>query len=143
MRSERFEFPGARGQSLAGRLDLPDGAPLAYAVFAHCFTCSKDSLAAGHIASGLAARGIATLRFDFTGLGSSDGDFANTDFSSNTEDIEAAVNHLRAQGRAPALLIGHSLGGAAVLAAAGGIPEVRAVAVVAAPFDTRHTLKYF
>jgi uncharacterized OsmC-like protein/fermentation-respiration switch protein FrsA (DUF1100 family) len=143
MRSEKFEFPGAQGQSLAGRLDLPDGAPLAYAVFAHCFTCSKDSLAAGRISLGLAARGIATLRFDFTGLGSSDGDFANTDFSSNIEDIEAAVAHLRAQGRAPSLLIGHSLGGAAVLAAAGGIAEVKAVAVIAAPFDTRHALKYF
>jgi uncharacterized OsmC-like protein/fermentation-respiration switch protein FrsA (DUF1100 family) len=143
MRSERFEFPGAQGQRLAGRLDAPDETPRAYAVFAHCFTCSKDSLAAGRIAAGLASRGIATLRFDFTGLGSSEGDFANAGFSSNLEDILAAVGHLRSLGRAPAILIGHSLGGAAVLAAAGAIPEVRAVAVIAAPFDTGHTLKYF
>ena len=143
MRSERFEFPGAKGQRLSGRLDQPDGAPLATAVFAHCFTCSKNSLAAGRIAAGLAARGIATLRFDFTGLGSSEGEFGNEGFSSNLEDIHAAVGHLRSLGRAPAILIGHSLGGAAVLATAGAIPEVRAVAVIAAPFDTGHTVKLF
>jgi putative redox protein len=143
MRSEKFEFPGAQGQNLAGRLDLPDGPPNAYAVFAHCFTCGKDLRAVRRIAAGLAARGIATLRFDFTGLGSSDGEFANTGFSSNVEDLLAAASHLRALGRAPALMIGHSLGGAAVLAAAAAVPELRAVAVIAAPFDVSHASKLF
>jgi len=143
MRSERFEFPGANGYALSGRLDLPDGPPRAYALFAHCFTCGKDVRAASHIAAALAARGVATLRFDFTGLGSSDGDFGNTDFSSNVSDIGAAVAHLQALGRAPSVLIGHSLGGAAVLAAAGAVPEARVVAVIAAPFDIKHTLNLF
>lgn len=143
MRSERFEFPGAQGQRLAGRLDLPDAPALAYAVFAHCFTCGKDVLAARRITAGLAGRGIATLRFDFTGLGSSDGDFANTGFSSNIEDITAAADYLRSTGRAPSLLIGHSLGGAAVLAAAASLSEVRAVAVIGAPFEAGHALKNF
>ncbi len=140
MRVERWDFAGARGHTLSGRLDSPEGTPRAYALFAHCFTCGKDILAARRIASGLAAHGIATLRFDFTGLGSSAGDFANTDFSSNVEDILAAIGSLRAAGRAPALLIGHSLGGAAVFAAAAGAPEVRAVAVIGAPFSASHLL---
>jgi putative redox protein len=140
MRFEAWSFPNAQGERLSGRLDLPDGVPRAWALFAHCFTCGKDILAARRIAAGLAARGIATLGFDFTGLGSSEGDFASTGFSSNVADILAAVAQLRAEGRAPALLIGHSLGGAAVLAAAAGIPEVRAVAVIGAPFSTAHLL---
>jgi uncharacterized OsmC-like protein/alpha-beta hydrolase superfamily lysophospholipase len=138
MRVERWDFTGARGNRLSGRLDLPEGAPRATALFAHCFTCGKDILAARRIASGLAAHGIATLRFDFTGLGSSEGEFANTDFSSNVEDILAAIASLRAGGRAPDLLVGHSLGGAAVLAAAANAPEARAVAVIGTPFAATH-----
>ena len=140
MRIERFEFSGRHGQRLAGRLDAPDGEASAHAVFAHCFTCGKDVLAASRIAHALAERGIATLRFDFTGLGSSDGDFANTGFSSNVEDLVAAAAALRGQDRAPRLLVGHSLGGAAVLAAAAQIPEVAAVATIGAPFEAGHVL---
>lgn len=143
MRSERFEFPGSGGGSLAARLDEPEGPPRAQALFAHCFTCGKDVLAASRIATALAERGIATLRFDFTGLGGSDGEFANTGFSSNVDDLVAAADHLRASGRPPSLLIGHSLGGAAALAAAERIPEVRAVAVIAAPFEVAHVTKQF
>ncbi len=120
---ERFDFPNAAGELLAARLECPSQEPIAYALFAHCFTCSKDSLAARRISEALTARGIAVLRFDFTGLGSSEGDFANTHFSSNVADVVAAADHLRKTRRAPALLIGHSLGGAAVLAAAAAVPE--------------------
>ncbi|HVC60316.1 MAG TPA: alpha/beta fold hydrolase [Acetobacteraceae bacterium] len=179
MHSERLQFAGQDGQSLAARLDLPDDPLLGAALFAHCFTCGKDAVAASRIAAGLAARGIATLRFDFTGLGSSDGDFANTNFSSNLQDLSrfrlvdqrsggaihaadkelnrekmgpsvgqatnlclvAAADHLRSRGMAPGLLIGHSLGGAAILAAAPAIPEARAVAVIGAPFDPGHVLR--
>ena len=140
MQTERFVFPGAQGQNLSGRLDSPDTPPRAYALFAHCFTCGKDVLSASRIAAALAERGIATMRFDFTGLGSSDGEFANTHFSSNVEDLLAAAAHLRSQGRAPSLLIGHSLGGAAILAVAGQVPEAKAVATIAAPFEPSHVL---
>lgn len=143
MRSKRFDFPGGQGHRLAARLDLPDGAPRAHALFAHCFTCGKDIRAAGRLAAALAAEGIATLRFDFTGLGGSDGEFANTGFASNVEDLVAAADHLRGTGRPPAILIGHSLGGAAVLAAAARIPEVRAVATIGAPFEVEHVLHQF
>lgn len=143
MRSERLDFPGGQGHRLAARLDLPDGAPRAQALFAHCFTCGKDIRAAGRLAAALAGEGIATLRFDFTGLGGSDGDFANTGFASNVEDLVAAADHLRSQGRPPAILVGHSLGGAAVLAAAARIPEVRAVATIGAPFEVEHVLHQF
>jgi uncharacterized OsmC-like protein/pimeloyl-ACP methyl ester carboxylesterase len=143
MPSERFEFPNARGEKLAALLDLPAGQPVAYALFAHCFTCGKDVLAAKRIAEGLTARGIAVLRFDFTGLGASEGEFANTTFSSNVADLVAAANHLREMYRAPAILIGHSLGGAAVLAAAQHCPEVRAVATIAAPADPAHVTGLF
>ena len=118
MPSERFDFPNARGEKLSALLDRPAGQPVAFALFAHCFTCGKDNLAAKRIAEGLTARGIAVLRFDFTGLGASEGEFANTNFSSNVADLVAAANHLRKMHQAPAILIGHSLGGAAVLAAA-------------------------
>src|SRR5215813_6981645 len=138
MRAERFDFPNARGQTLAALLERPEGEASAYALFAHCFTCGKDNLAAKRIAEALAARGIAVLRFDFTGLGASEGEFANTNFSSNVADLVAAANHLRQVERAPALLIGHSLGGAAVLAAAGDLPEARAVVTIAAPADPSH-----
>ena len=119
MPTERFQFTGEGGHQLAAALDLPDGEPVAYALFAHCFTCGKDVLAAKRIATASAANGIAVLRFDFTGLGSSEGEFANTTFSSNVADLVRAADHLRATRKAPAILIGHSLGGAAVLAAAG------------------------
>ncbi len=140
MRTERVEFPGSQGTPLAGRLELPDGPPRAYALFAHCFTCSKDVVAASRLAKALAALDIAVLRFDFTGLGSSDGEFANTNFTSNIADLVNAADYLRDQYSAPTILIGHSLGGAAVLAAAGHIPETLAVATLGAPAGTEHLL---
>jgi len=143
MRAERFDFPNARGQTLAALLELPTGEPAAYALFAHCFTCGKDNLAAKRIAQTLAERGIAVLRFDFTGLGASEGEFANTNFSSNVDDLVAAADHLRRTQRAPTLLIGHSLGGAAVLAAAARVPEAQAVATIAAPSDPSHVTGMF
>ena len=135
---ERITFQGSLGEPLAGRLDLPAGAPRAFALLAHCFTCSKDLVAAGRIATELTSCGYGVLRFDFTGLGSSDGEFANTDFSSNLGDLRLAAAWLRAHHSAPQLLIGHSLGGAAVLAVAADIAEVRAVATIAAPADVAH-----
>ena len=138
MATQRVSFAGSQGHRLAARLDQPLGPARAYALFAHCFTCSKESLAAARIARALVARGIATLRFDFTGLGGSAGDFANTDFSSNVDDLARAADFLRDRYRAPALLIGHSLGGAAVLAAAARIPEATAVATIGAPADPAH-----
>jgi putative redox protein len=143
MPTERFQFTGEGGHQLAAALDLPDYAPLAYALFAHCFTCGKDVLAAKRIATALAAKGIAVLRFDFTGLGSSEGDFANSTFSSNVADLVRAADHLRETRKAPALLIGHSLGGAAILAAAGQIPDARAVVTIAAPADPAHVTGLF
>jgi putative redox protein len=136
--SERFDFVNAAGERLAALLDSPVDQPRAYALFAHCFTCGKDIRAAKRIAEGLTALGIAVLRFDFTGLGSSEGEFANTTFSSNVADLIAAAAELRRKRRAPAILIGHSLGGAAVLAAAGEVPEARAVVTIAAPCDPAH-----
>ena len=136
-------FPGADGQQLAARLDMPDGPVRAYALFAHCFSCSKDVLAASRTAHGLTRHGIAVLRFDFTGLGASEGEFANTNFSSNIADLVAAAGFLRAEHAAPQLLVGHSLGGAAVLAAAAAVPETRAVATIAAPSDPHHILGLF
>src|SRR5215471_5108766 len=136
MPTERFQFTGEGGLQLAAALELPDGEPVAYALFAHCFTCGKDTLAAKRISVALAARGIAVLRFDFTGLGSSEGEFANSTFSSNVADLVAAADELRRRGRAPAILIGHSLGGTAVLAAAAEVAEARAVVTIAAPPPT-------
>lgn len=133
-----IHFPGALGTALAARLDLPPTAPIAYALFAHCFTCSKDSLAAARISAALVEHGFGVLRFDFTGLGGSAGDFANTNFSSNVADLVAAAAWLREHHQAPRVLIGHSLGGAAVLAAAGQIAEAAAVATIGAPFDPGH-----
>jgi putative redox protein len=143
MPAERFDFPNADGQTLAALLDRPDGEPAAYALFAHCFTCGKDIQAARRIADSLRARGIAVLRFDFTGLGASEGEFANTTFSSNVADLVAAADHLRRTRRAPTILIGHSLGGAAVLAAAAKVPETRAVVTIAAPADPAHVVGLF
>lgn len=136
--SRLIRFPGATGAMLAARLDLPAQAPIAYALFAHCFTCSKDMLAAARVSAALTGRGFGVLRFDFTGLGGSEGDFSDTNFSSNVGDLVAAAGWLRAQHQAPKVIIGHSLGGAAVLAAAPAIPETRAVATIGAPFDPAH-----
>ena len=143
MPTERLTFPGHDGSELAARLDRPEGPVLTTALFAHCFTCGKDIVAARRIAGRLAAEGIAVLRFDFTGLGHSGGEFANTTFTSNVADIEAAARHLDGIGMAPSLLIGHSLGGAAVLRAAESIPSARAVATIAAPFDPSHVTDNF
>src|SRR5271154_6624041 len=140
MPTERFQFTGSEGQHLAAALDLPEREPIAYALFAHCFTCGKDALAAKRIAVALAAKGIAVLRFDFTGLGSSEGEFANSTFSSNVADLVRAAEHLGKTRQAPTLLIGHSLGGAAILAAAGQIPDAKAVATIAAPSDPAHVI---
>jgi uncharacterized OsmC-like protein/alpha-beta hydrolase superfamily lysophospholipase len=131
MPSKPLTITGPTGRALSGRLDLPAGAPRAYAMFAHCFTCSKESKAAAYISQSLAARGIAVLRFDF----------ADTVFSSNIDDLVFAASHLRQQGHAPQILIGHSLGGAAVLAAASQVPEARAVVTVGSPFQPSHVLR--
>ncbi len=143
MPTEQFTFPGADGQMLAASLDLPNDAPVAYALLAHCFTCGKNVLAARRIADGLAKRGIATLRFDFTGIGASEGEFANTTFSSNISDLVLAADYLRKTKKAPSILIGHSLGGAAILAAASKIPEAKCVATIAAPSDPAHVTNLF
>lgn len=143
MPTERFQFLGSDGQQLAAALDTPEGEISAYALFAHCFTCGKDVLAAKRIAVALSEKGIAVLRFDFTGLGSSEGDFANSTFSSNVADLVRAADHLRKTRRAPTLLIGHSLGGAAILAAADRIPEAKAVVTIAAPSDPAHVTGLF
>ena len=143
MPTQRFQFPGTNGQMLAAALDLPAGEPSAFALLAHCFTCGKDVLAAKRIAEGLTKRGIAVLRFDFTGIGASEGEFANSNFSSNIADLVQAADYLRTSHRAPAILIGHSLGGAAILAAATQIPEAKAVVTIAAPSDPGHVTGLF
>jgi len=143
MQPEKFTFAGHGGETLAARLDLPDGPVLASALFAHCFTCSKDIPAARRIAARLAGAGIAVLRFDFTGLGHSQGEFENTSFTGNVEDLVLAAEAMAARGMAPQLLIGHSLCGAAVLAAAGRIDSARAVVTIGAPFDPGHVLHNF
>jgi len=141
--TERLTFPGHVGAELAARLDRPDGTARGFALFAHCFTCSKDVLAARRIAAGLADHGFAVLRFDFTGLGSSQGEFASTNFSSNVADLLAAADCLRRDHEAPAILIGHSLGGAAILSVAADVPEAKAVAVIGAPADAHHVIHNF
>ena len=143
MPSERFDFSNVAGERLAALLDSPIEPPRAYALFAHCFTCGKDIQAARRIAEALTALGIAVLRFDFTGLGSSEGEFGNTTFSSNVADLIAAADALRRTRRGPAILIGHSLGGAAVLAAAADVAEARAVVTIAAPCDPTHVVGLF
>lgn len=140
--SLKLTFPGSQGE-LAARLDLPNGAPKTFALFAHCFTCSKDIFAASRIAGELSERGFAVMRFDFTGLGASEGEFANTNFSSNVTDLLKAADYLRENYEAPQVLIGHSLGGAAVLAAASSVPEVKAVATIGAPADAEHVVHNF
>jgi alpha-beta hydrolase superfamily lysophospholipase len=143
MQLQKLTFRGAAGAALSARLDLPDGdQPRAYALFAHCFTCNKNYKAIAGISHALARTGIAVLRFDFTGLGESEGDFADTNFSSNVEDLIAAADFLRGEyGEAPRLLIGHSLGGAAVLQAAARIPSSRAVVTLAAPGDPSYLVR--
>ena len=143
MRNELFEFEGEQGSRLIGKLDLPDGPPHSHALFAHCFTCTKESLAAVRIGRALAGQGIGVLRFDFTGLGQSGGDFADSTFSGSVKDVLAAARAMRNASIEPALLIGHSLGGAAVLAAAADLPNVKAIATIGAPFDVQHVTRLF
>ncbi len=136
--SEKLTFTNAAGEELAARLERPAGEPLGWAVFAHCFTCSKDGRAATRVGRALAERGWAVLRFDFTGLGNSEGDFGRTNLSSNVDDLVAAAQELTRQGGAPTLLVGHSLGGAAVIAASRRLPSVKAIATIGAPSDPAH-----
>lgn len=140
--SQKIEFIGSQGR-LAARLDEPAEGARSHALFAHCFTCTKDIHAARRIAEGLAAAGIGVLRFDFSGLGHSEGDFANSNFSSNVEDLEHAAAHMRDIGRPVGLLVGHSFGGAAVLQAAPTLVEARAVVTLGAPFDPGHVMHHF
>ncbi len=143
MVAQHIIFPGHDGSQLSARLDLPSGPHVATAIFAHCFTCGKDIPAARRIAARLAAMGIAVLRFDFTGLGHSEGEFENTSFTSNVEDLVAAATWAAQQGMPPSLLIGHSLGGAAVIKAAGMLDGIKAVATIGAPFDPTHVRHHF
>jgi len=138
-----FKFPGAEGGKLSGRLDLPNGTIQTYALFAHCFTCTKDIFVANQISSALVKLGIGVLRFDFSGLGSSEGEFANSNFSSNVADLVAAADHMAKNNMAPQILIGHSLGGAAILACADQIPQSRAVVSIGAPSDPAHVKHIF
>jgi alpha/beta superfamily hydrolase len=138
MKTEHVEFAGTSGARLSGLLDLPEGKPTAYALFAHCFTCSKNLKIISNIAREMTDEGFALLRFDFTGLGKSEGDFAETTFTTNLGDLEAAAGFLEREHAAPRAIIGHSLGGAAVLAVAGRIESVRCVATIAAPADPLH-----
>lgn len=139
----KVEFSGASGAKLAARIDLPASEPRGFALFAHCFTCSKDIAAARVIATALTERGFGVMRFDFTGLGGSGGDFSSTNFSMNMGDLVEAGDYLRTYYQAPVLLIGHSLGGAAVIAAAADLPEVKAIATLNAPADVTHITGHF
>ena len=143
MKTERIELPGHAGHPLSARLDLPDGEIRGCALFAHCFTCSKDFHVVREIGRALTEEGIALLRFDFTGLGQSEGAFAETTFTTNLEDLELAGGWLAEHHEAPKILVGHSLGGAAVLAAAERIPSARCVATIGAPFDVAHVRHLF
>jgi alpha/beta superfamily hydrolase len=142
MNSEKFDFLNSRGETLSGRLELPDK-PLAFAIFAHCFTCSKNVKAASRISGALAKWGIAVLRFDFTGLGNSEGDFSSTNYSTNLSDIESAAIALAEKHGAPSLLIGHSLGGTACLHAAANVKSVRAVCTIGSPAQASHVRRLF
>ena len=143
MKDGKIIFTGSQGLKLAARLDMPQGKVKAYALFAHCFTCTKDIFAAARVSKALKENGIGVMRFDFSGLGESEGDFANTNFSSNVKDLIAAADFMRANNAAPAILIGHSLGGAAVLASAHRITESRAVVTIGAPADVAHVAHHF
>lgn len=143
MTAQRLEFTGHAGDTLAARLDLPRGPVRAAALMAHCFTCSKDLIAARRIAGKLASFGIATVRFDFTGLGHSGGEFANTTFSSNVADLVLAARQMADQGLAPQLLIGHSLGGAAAIKAAPEMADLKAVVTLGTPAEPAHVIEAF
>ncbi|MFY0684020.1 MAG: alpha/beta fold hydrolase [Balneola sp.] len=143
MESKNIEFIGSSGDTLSAIIDLPKNDPKAYALFAHCFTCSKDLKAIGNITKSLSEIGIATLRFDFTGLGQSGGEFSDTNFSSNVEDLVKAYEFMKDEFNAPSILIGHSLGGAAVLQAAHKMDSVKAVATIAAPAEPSHVKENF
>jgi uncharacterized OsmC-like protein/alpha/beta superfamily hydrolase len=142
-KSIKFEFQNSQKQTLAGKLELPEPTPQAFALFAHCFTCSKDVAAASRISRNLRSLGVAVLRFDFTGLGNSEGDFANTNFSSNVDDLIKAAQALEEQYQAPKILIGHSLGGAAALYAASEMKSLKVVATIGAPSDVAHVSNLF
>lgn len=143
MVTQPFQFTGGAGQQLSGRMEYPGGRVRGWAIFAHCFTCGKDNRAAVRIARLLARQGIGVLRFDFSGLGDSEGDFADSHFSADVTDLQAAAAAMAADGKPPSLLIGHSLGGAAAIAAAVDLPAIHAVATINAPFDLAHTLHQF
>ena len=143
MHAETVRFEGADAQTLVGRIDHPVGDVRGWAIFAHCFTCSKQSRAALRVSKGLAERGIGVLRFDFTGLGESDGEFETTNFSSNVADLVAAAGWMESEGCAPSLLVGHSLGGAAVIVAASQIKSIKAAATINAPSDAEHVIHNF
>ncbi len=143
MQSDRVDFTNTEGETLSGVIETPDGGARAWAVFAHCFTCSKKSLAASRVARGLAEQGIGVLRFDFTGLGESSGDFATSGFSSNVADLIAATEWMAKSGRSVSLMIGHSLGGAATIVAAGRVESVSAVVTIGAPADAGHVVEQF
>ncbi len=143
MKRSRVEILTNEGLKLAGLMELPEHRPHAYALFAHCFTCSKNIAAASRIAQGLAQQGYGVLRFDFTGLGNSEGEFSNSNFSSNVADLVAAANFLRDNYAAPRLMVGHSLGGTAVLLAAHEVPECKAVVSVGSPSSAEHVAKQF
>jgi putative redox protein len=143
MANQPFEFTSPAGYSLSGRLELAEGPARGWAIFAHCFTCGKDGLAASRVAQALARQGVSTLRFDFAGLGASGGQFADTSFAADVKDLIAAGEAMAQAGMAPALLVGHSLGGAAALAAGGQMETIRAVATIGAPADVAHVLHQF
>ena len=140
MPSEKIRFPGSTGDLLTARLDYPDRDVAAWALFAHCFTCSKDLKAVVNLSRALNGAGLAVMRFDFTGLGESEGDFADTSFASNVDDLVAAARYLEAEHAAPKILVGHSLGGAAVIQAAADVPAAVAVATIGAPADPAHVM---
>jgi len=142
--ADKLKFWGSQGHYLSARLDKPkDAEPIAYALFAHCFTCGKDIVPANRIVQALNEDGIAVLRFDFTGINESDGKFEDTNFTSNVKDILAAADHMRKTMEAPSLMIGHSLGGTAVLVAASEVPETKAIATIGAPSNTTNVMKQF
>lgn len=143
MAAQIFDFEGPKGYRLSGRLSEPETAPRGWAIFAHCFTCGKDSLAATRVTKALAEHGVGVLRFDFAGLGTSGGSFGDSSFAADVNDLIAAGKAMTESGREPSLLIGHSLGGAASLMAAGEMPGIRGVVTIGAPYDVSHVLRLF